>query len=137
MSCDDLSIKASTLESEKDKLFGQVSELEATCFGLRDEVAGYKLFKEQVEAMQDDQILSSGLKLMVMKCLKSPGYLAALGEALGRAIDKGMQDDLKAGVDHGRAGRGLDVIAAYDPSAEANFVSTVDALRDINSPLLA
>ncbi|GKA76549.1 hypothetical protein Tco_0783010, partial [Tanacetum coccineum] len=120
LSCDDLSIKASTLECEKDKLVDQVSELEVTCFGLRDEVAGYKLFKEQ--------ILSSGLKLMVMKCLKSPGYLAALGGALGRAIDKGMQDDLKAGVDHGRAGRGLDVIAAYDPSAEANFVSTVDAL---------
>ncbi|GJX71897.1 gypsy type transposase [Tanacetum coccineum] len=156
LSCDDLSIKASTLESEKDKLFGQVSELEATCFGLRDEVAGYKLFKEQVEAMQDDQvqalsdsvadidfdlmnlawILSRGLKLVVMKCLQSPRYLAALGGALGRAIDKGMHDGLKAGVDHGRSERGLDVIDAYDPSAEANFVSAVEALRAINFPLL-
>ncbi|GJY63010.1 hypothetical protein Tco_0464470 [Tanacetum coccineum] len=142
--------------------------MEATCFGLRDKVAGYKLFKEQVEAMQDEQvkvlsdrvahidsdlmdmalhmdeefyprylttiagrrwILSRGLKLVIMKCLQSSEYLSALGGALGCAIDKGMQDGLKAGVDHGKAGRGLDVIAAYDPSAEANFVSAVDALQ--------
>ncbi|GJU59887.1 gypsy type transposase [Tanacetum coccineum] len=56
LSCDDLSIKASTLECEKDKLVDQVSELEATCSGLRDEVAGYKLFKEQVEVVQDEQV---------------------------------------------------------------------------------
>ncbi|GKB12551.1 hypothetical protein Tco_0846474 [Tanacetum coccineum] len=53
LSCDDLSIKASTLECEKDKL---VDQLEATCSGLRDEVVRYKLFKEQVEAMQDEQV---------------------------------------------------------------------------------
>ncbi|GJW24445.1 hypothetical protein Tco_0038256 [Tanacetum coccineum] len=176
LSYDDLSIKASTLECEKDKLVDHVSEPEATCFGLCDEVAGYKLFKEQVEAVQDEQvkvlsdcvahidsdlmymalhmdeefyprylttiagrrwILSRGLKLVIMKCLQSSEYLAAQGGALGRAIDKGMQDGLKAGVDHGRAGRGLDVIAAYDPSAEANFVFAVDALYAINFPLLA
>ncbi|GKG10171.1 hypothetical protein Tco_0338917, partial [Tanacetum coccineum] len=56
LSCDDLSIKASALECEKEKLVDQVSELEAKCSGLRDEVAGYKLFKEQVEAMQDEHV---------------------------------------------------------------------------------
>nr|GEV03441.1 transposase (putative), gypsy type [Tanacetum cinerariifolium] len=176
LSCDDLSIKASTLECENDKIIDQVSELEATCSGLRNEVAGYKLFKEQVEAVQDEQfkalsdrvahidsdlmdmalhmdeefyprylttiagrrwILSRGLKLVIMKCLQSYEYLAALEGALGRAIDKGMQEGLKANVDHGRAGRGLDVIAAYDPSTETNFVSAVDALCAINFPLLA
>ncbi|GJV62789.1 hypothetical protein Tco_1473617, partial [Tanacetum coccineum] len=176
LSCDDLSIKASTLECEKDKLVDQVSELEATCSGLRDEVAGYKLFKEQVEAVQDEQvkalsdcvahidsdlmdmalhmdeefyprylttivgrrwILSRGLKLVIMKCLQSSECLVALGGALGCAIDKGMQDGLKASVDHERAWRGLNVIAAYDPSAKANFFFAVDALRAVNFPLLA
>ncbi|GKC86472.1 hypothetical protein Tco_1147121 [Tanacetum coccineum] len=137
LSCDDLSIKASTLECEKDKLVDQVSEMAATCFGLRDEVDGYKLFKEKVEDVQDGQILGRDLKLAVIKCLQSPEYLYALGGALGGAIDKGMQDGLAAGVDHGRAGRGLDDIAAYDPSAEANFVSAVNALRTVNFPLLA
>ncbi|GJY26046.1 hypothetical protein Tco_0400772 [Tanacetum coccineum] len=86
---------------------------ESTCSDLRDEVAGYQLFKEQ-----------------------SPGYLAALRAAIGRAVDKGMQDGLKAGVDHGKAGRGLDIIAAYDPSAEASYVSAVAALRAMKFPLL-
>ncbi|GKG47862.1 hypothetical protein Tco_0507347, partial [Tanacetum coccineum] len=63
--------------------------------------------------------------------------MSALGGALGHAIDKGMQDGLKVGVNHGRFGRGLDVIAAYDPSAKTNFVSAVDALCAINFPLLA
>ncbi|GJU10944.1 hypothetical protein Tco_1133340 [Tanacetum coccineum] len=146
LSCDKLSVKASSLEFEKDKLTDQVSVLETTCSGLRDEVAGYKLFKEQVEAMQDEQvkalsdrrwILGRSLKLVVIKCLQSPEYLFALGGALGRAIDKGMQDGLAAGVDHGRARRGLDDIAAYDPSTEANFVSAVNALRAVNFTLLA
>ncbi|GJU70503.1 hypothetical protein Tco_1256762 [Tanacetum coccineum] len=82
-------------------------------------------------------ILSHGLKLVVTKCLQSPEYLTALGAAIGRAVDKGMQDGLRAGVDHGKAGRGLDVIAAYDPSAETNFVSALDALRAVKFPLLA
>ncbi|GJV42605.1 hypothetical protein Tco_1421045, partial [Tanacetum coccineum] len=171
LSCDDLSIKASTLECEKDKLVDQVSELEATCSGLRDEVAGYKLFKEQVEVVQDEQvkalsnrvahidsdlmdmalhmdeefyprylttiarqrwILSRGLKLVIMKCLQSSKYMVALGGSLGHAIDKSMQEGLKADVDHVRAGRGLDVIAAYDPFVEAKFFSAVDALRAVN-----
>ncbi|GKB40760.1 hypothetical protein Tco_0885702, partial [Tanacetum coccineum] len=72
-----------------------------------------------------------------MKCLQSSEYLVTLGGALECAIDKGMQDSLKASVDHGRVGRGLDVIAAYDPSAEANFFFVVDALRALNFPLLA
>ncbi|GKC16711.1 hypothetical protein Tco_1013493 [Tanacetum coccineum] len=51
LSCDELSVKASFLEFEKDKLVDQVSALETTCSDLRNEVMGYKLFKEQIEAV--------------------------------------------------------------------------------------
>ncbi|GKB26158.1 hypothetical protein Tco_0865559 [Tanacetum coccineum] len=176
LSCDELSVKASSLEAERDRLVGQVSLLEDTCSELRDEVSGYKLFKEQIEAVQDEQvkvlsdkvaeldfdligttlhldeefyprflttiarrrwILGRRLRLVVMTCLQSPEYLAALGGAIGRAIDKGMQDGLAAGIDHGKAGRGLVDVAAYNPSAEANYISTVNALRAVDFPLLA
>ncbi|GKF43178.1 hypothetical protein Tco_0129730, partial [Tanacetum coccineum] len=70
-------------------------------------------------------ILSHGLKLAFMKCLQSHGYLAALGEALGHAIEKGMQDDLKAGVDHGRVGR--DALRAVNFSLLAQLESNKDA----------
>ncbi|GKB72198.1 hypothetical protein Tco_0933610 [Tanacetum coccineum] len=136
----------------------------------------YELFKEQIKAVQDEQlkflsdkvagldaelmgmalhldeefyprflttiagrkwILGLGLRLVVMKCLQSPEYLAALGGAIGRAIYKGIQDGLATGIDHGKAGRGLVDVAAYNPSTEANYVSAVNALRAVDFPLLS
>nr|GEW87088.1 hypothetical protein [Tanacetum cinerariifolium] len=161
---------------EEIRLRGQVATIEAaevcmlegTYFGLHDEVTGYKLFKEQIEALQDEQvrvpsdcvagldsdlikmalhineesyphylttiagqrwILGRGLKLAVLKCLKSSEYLVALGGSIGLAINKGMQDGLAAGIDHGKVGRGRIDLSAYNPSAEANYVSAIDALR--------
>ncbi|GJY07478.1 hypothetical protein Tco_0374532 [Tanacetum coccineum] len=176
LSCDDLSIKASTLECEKDKLANQMSVLEADCSGHRDEVLGYKLFKERIEEIQDAQIkalsdcvackdsdllemalhmdkefyprflktiarrrwiLSRGVKLAVVKCLHSPEYMAALGGAIGHAIDKGMQDGLVAGIENGKARRNPDVISIYNPSAEDNYVAAINALRTVDFPLLA
>nr|GEW24393.1 transposase (putative), gypsy type [Tanacetum cinerariifolium] len=121
LSCDELSIKATSLESEKDKLTNQVSLLETTCFGL----PGRRW------------ILSHGLRLVVMKCFQSLKYLADLGGAISCAIDKVMQDGLAAGIDHKKAERGLADVAAYNPSTEANYVSAVNALRVVDFPLLA
>nr|GEV45994.1 reverse transcriptase domain-containing protein [Tanacetum cinerariifolium] len=176
MSCDELSIKAASLKSEKDKFVDQVSTLKTTCSGLCDQVLGYELFKEQIEAVQDKQvqvlsdrvvgldfeliemalhmdeefyprylttiaerrwILGRDLKLAVMKSLQSSEYLAALGGAIGLAIDKGMQDGLAAGIDHRKAERGLVDIAAYNPSVKANYVSAINALCVVDFLLLA
>ncbi|GKD30877.1 hypothetical protein Tco_1241655 [Tanacetum coccineum] len=176
LSCDDLSVKASTLECEKDKLVNQVSVLEADCSGLCDEVLGYKLFKERIEEMQDAQtkalsdrvagiysdflgmalhmgeefyprflttiaerrwILSCSVKLIVVKCLHSLEYMAALGKVIGRAIDKGMQDRLLAGIEHEKAERSPDAISAYNPTVEDNYVAAINALRTVDFPLLA
>ncbi|GJU17979.1 hypothetical protein Tco_1145945 [Tanacetum coccineum] len=90
LSYDELSIEASSLHVERDRLVGQVSMLEGTCSELRDEVSGYRY----------------------------AGWLAA-------------------SIDHGKAERGLADVAAYDPSAEANFVSTVNTLHTVDFPLLA
>ncbi|GJV89182.1 hypothetical protein Tco_1533120 [Tanacetum coccineum] len=72
-----------------------------------------------------------------MKCLQSLEYLVALGGATSRAIDKGMQVRLAAGIDHGKAGRDLANVSVYDSSAEANFVFVVNALRTVDFPLLS
>nr|GEW75817.1 hypothetical protein [Tanacetum cinerariifolium] len=91
---------------------------------LRDELSSkksslesvFKIFKGRVEAIQDEQetILT-----------------------IGCAINKGIRDGLKAGVDHQKAGKDLSVIKAYDPSAEAKYVDVVNALRTVDFPLLS
>nr|GEY63536.1 hypothetical protein [Tanacetum cinerariifolium] len=81
-------------------------------------------------------ILTHGLKLIVLKCLQSFKYLCTLGETIGYAINKGMQDGLKGGIGHGKAGRDLSIIEAYDPSAEAKYVDALNALRTMDFSLL-
>nr|GEV60045.1 hypothetical protein [Tanacetum cinerariifolium] len=53
-----------------------------------------------------------------------PRYLTTIadeGGAIGRAIEKGMQDGLAAGIDHENAVRSLVDVAAHNPSAKANY----------------
>nr|GEV29667.1 hypothetical protein [Tanacetum cinerariifolium] len=90
LSCDELSVKASSLEFKKDKLVDQ----------------------EHVEAMQDEQVKSLGdcvtaidSDLMEMALHMDEEFYPR--EVIGRAIDKGMQDELATGIDYGKAGRGI------------------------------
>ncbi|GJX90136.1 hypothetical protein Tco_0343462 [Tanacetum coccineum] len=82
-------------------------------------------------------LLTHGLKLVLVKCLNSSEFLTTLGDAISRAIEKGMQDGLTAGINHGREGRSLTEVAAYNTSTEANFNSALQELREIDFPLLA
>ncbi|GKE34021.1 hypothetical protein Tco_1453343, partial [Tanacetum coccineum] len=57
-------------------------------------------------------LLTYGLKLILVKCLNSSKYLTALGAAISRAIEKGMQD-------------------------EADYNSALQELREVDFSLLA
>ncbi|GKG27046.1 hypothetical protein Tco_0402749, partial [Tanacetum coccineum] len=81
-------------------------------------------------------LLTHGMKLLVVKCLNSNEYMKALGHAFGCAIEKGMQEGLAAGIEHGKASRCLTDLEAYIPSAEDDFNSAIRELRDLNFPLL-
>ncbi|GJX21033.1 hypothetical protein Tco_0223710 [Tanacetum coccineum] len=82
-------------------------------------------------------ILSCSLRLVVMKYLQSLEYLAALGGAISRAIDKGIQDGRVFSINHGKAEKGLVDVVSYNLSAEANYISVVNALCVVDFPLLA
>ncbi|GKB21816.1 hypothetical protein Tco_0855739, partial [Tanacetum coccineum] len=73
-------------------------------------------------------LLTHGMKLAIAKCLNSPEYLSALGEA----IEKGMQDGLAAGITHGQEGRVLTDVVAYNPSAEVDYVFALQQLPNVN-----
>nr|GEX18375.1 hypothetical protein [Tanacetum cinerariifolium] len=81
-------------------------------------------------------LLTHSLKLFLVKCLNSSEYLTNLGAAISRAIEKGMQSGLAAAVDHGREGRSLADVAAYNLDPEADFNSSLQKFREVDFPLL-
>nr|GEV00774.1 hypothetical protein [Tanacetum cinerariifolium] len=82
-------------------------------------------------------LLTHGMKLAIVQCLNSPEYLSALEAAIGKAIEKGMQDELAAGIVYGKEGMALTDVAAHNPSAEVDYTSALQRLRDVNFSLLA
>ncbi|GJX36961.1 hypothetical protein Tco_0250264 [Tanacetum coccineum] len=82
-------------------------------------------------------LLTHGMELAIAKCLNSTEYLSALGAAIGKAIEKGMQEGLSAGITHGIKGRALTDIAAYNPSAEADYLAALHRLQSSTSAVVA
>ncbi|GJR93894.1 hypothetical protein Tco_0266068 [Tanacetum coccineum] len=82
-------------------------------------------------------LLTHGVELAIAKCLNSTEYLSALGAAIGKAVEKGMQEGLYAGITHGAEGRQLTDVAAYNPSAEADYLTALQRLQSVNISLLA
>nr|GEU34342.1 hypothetical protein [Tanacetum cinerariifolium] len=82
-------------------------------------------------------LLTYGMGLAVAKWLNSTEYLLALGAGISKAIEKGMQEGLSAGITHGAEGRQLADVAAYNPSAEADHLSALQHLQDVNFSLIA
>ncbi|GJZ66742.1 hypothetical protein Tco_0623438 [Tanacetum coccineum] len=82
-------------------------------------------------------LLTYGMKLAMVKCLNSPEYLSVLGAAISKAIEKGMQDGLAAGITHGQEGRVLTDVVAFNPSAENDYISTLQEVQNVSFSLLA
>ncbi|GJR02202.1 hypothetical protein Tco_0525186 [Tanacetum coccineum] len=81
-------------------------------------------------------LLTQGMELAITKCLHSPEYLSDLEATISKAIEKGMHDGLAAGITHGKEGRVLTDVAAYNPSAEVDYIVTLQRLQNVNFPLL-
>nr|GEV61769.1 hypothetical protein [Tanacetum cinerariifolium] len=77
-------------------------------------------------------LLTHRMKLAIVKSLNSPEYLSALGAAIGKATEKGMQDGLSAGIVHSKEGRVLTDVAAYNPSAKVDYTFALQQLRNVN-----
>ncbi|GKA47280.1 hypothetical protein Tco_0740163 [Tanacetum coccineum] len=81
-------------------------------------------------------LLIYGVKLAIVKCLHSPEYLSALGAAISRAIEKGMQDGLAAGITHGQEGRDVNfsLLAELKSNKDASTETLMNILR-LDEPL--
>ncbi|GJR39858.1 hypothetical protein Tco_1215542 [Tanacetum coccineum] len=123
--------KVVSLEFERGGLVNQISSLESV----------FELFKQQMEAMQDEQATALHNRVMELDAqllemvahLEEELYPCFLVTISGRRWI--LTHGLKL-VDHGKAGRDLSVIEAYDPSTESKYIDAVNALGAVDFSLL-
>ncbi|GKA70373.1 hypothetical protein Tco_0776437 [Tanacetum coccineum] len=151
----DLDVVVTFVKLQNYRLIDQVHELETSSAGLREKVAAYENFVGQLEKFQDDKmkeerfyphllttisgrrwLLTHGMELAIAKCLNSTEYLSALGAAIGKAVEKGMQDGLSADITYGVEGKTLTDVAAYNPLAEADYLAALHHLQSVNFSLI-
>ncbi|GJQ95795.1 hypothetical protein Tco_0006934 [Tanacetum coccineum] len=128
----DLNAQLTFVKSQNDNLVDQVHELE---MALHLEEKFYPHLLTTISGHR--WLLTQGMELAITKCLNSPEYLVALGAAIGMAIEKGMQDGLSARITHGKEGRVLTDVAAYNPFVEVDYIFALQQLQNVNFPLLA
>nr|GEX38904.1 reverse transcriptase domain-containing protein [Tanacetum cinerariifolium] len=77
-----------------------------------------------------------GLRLAVMKCDESIELRQAFTDVVLAGIAKGLSEGLKHGVEHGQAKLDLEAIEAYDPEAEAKYITALHALKNLKYPIV-
>ncbi|GJY12301.1 hypothetical protein Tco_0381610, partial [Tanacetum coccineum] len=124
-------------EEQAQELYNRVAELEAHVMDVSGRLEG-EFYPAYLTALAGRRwLLTHGMELAMVKCLKSPEYQGILGHALGRAVDYGMQEGLVAGHEHGIAGTPLSAVVAYDPeTAKNNYFDAVRALEEADFPLI-
>ncbi|GJT72715.1 RNA-directed DNA polymerase, eukaryota [Tanacetum coccineum] len=124
-------------EAQAQELYNRVAELEAHVMDVSGRLEG-EFYPAYLTALAGRRwLLTHGIELAMVKCLKSPEYQGILGHALGRAVDYGMQEGLAAGHEHGVAGTPLSSVVAYNPeTAESNYLDAVRALEEADFPLV-
>nr|GEV49616.1 putative reverse transcriptase domain-containing protein [Tanacetum cinerariifolium] len=81
-------------------------------------------------------VIGHGLCLAVMKCGKSTELRKAFADVVSAGIAKGMSEGLKHGVEHGKSNLSLEAIEAYDPEAEAKYITALQVLKDLKYPIV-
>ncbi|GKE81166.1 hypothetical protein Tco_1551166, partial [Tanacetum coccineum] len=124
-------------EEQAQELYNCVAELEAHVMDVSGRLEG-EFYPAYLTTLAERRwLLTHGIPLALLKCLKSPEYQGILGYALGRVVDFGMQEGLEAGYEHGISGRNLFAVNAYNPEVgKASYINAVKALEDADFPLV-
>ncbi|GKC96432.1 hypothetical protein Tco_1161874, partial [Tanacetum coccineum] len=112
----DLDVVVTFVKFHNDNFTDQVHKLEASSVVLQDKVTAYDNFIGQLEKFQDDRIREMNEKL--------------------NKLDADLEG-ISAGIIHGAAGRVLTDVAAYNPSAEADYLSAFQRLQSVNFSLIS
>ncbi|GKA80065.1 hypothetical protein Tco_0786661 [Tanacetum coccineum] len=81
-------------------------------------------------------VIRHGLRLAVMKCAESPELRQAFAVVVSAGLVKSMSKGLKHSIEHGKAGRDLAAVEAYDHEADSKYVKALQDLKDLKYPLV-
>ncbi|GJV11086.1 hypothetical protein Tco_1352627 [Tanacetum coccineum] len=81
-------------------------------------------------------VIGHGIRLAVMKCAESTKLRQVFANVVSAGIAKGMSEGLKYGIEHGKAGRDLVDVEAYDPEANDKLVKALQDLKDLKYPMV-
>ncbi|GJR32116.1 hypothetical protein Tco_1108348 [Tanacetum coccineum] len=129
---DSLRVQFSDLQVSNDQLSQQVSNLQAQVTSEERIKAAFEEFKKY----EDDRVIGHGLRLAVLKCAESMELRQAFADVVSVRIAKGMSEELKHRVEHGKAKLDLATIEAYDPEAETKYVAALHALKNLKCLLV-
>nr|GEW82712.1 hypothetical protein [Tanacetum cinerariifolium] len=133
-------------EAELESISTQVDELTFDLSGssfLKNSLdSALELFRERMEALQDEQAKILGDRVAELDAWLSEMAIHLEENFILASLppypdDDGIQDRLKAGIDHGQASKDLSMIEAYDPFAEAKYIDDVNALGAVDFSLLS
>nr|GFB08149.1 hypothetical protein [Tanacetum cinerariifolium] len=136
----DLKEKNFALEGENNVLSERVETLESVASFKEVELASLSSQDEQVGVLSD-RVAAIDSELMEMTCLSEVPFIdrvpSTMVEAIGCAIDKGIQDGLAAGIEHGIAGRSITDVARFNLFAKSDYIAAINALQGVSFLLLA
>ncbi|GJW83673.1 hypothetical protein Tco_0156818 [Tanacetum coccineum] len=81
-------------------------------------------------------VIGYGMRLAVMKCAESPEIRQPFADVVSAGIAKGISEGLQYGIEHGKAGRDLGDVEAYDPEANNKLVKALQDLKDLKYPIV-
>ncbi|GJY41408.1 hypothetical protein Tco_0428678 [Tanacetum coccineum] len=81
-------------------------------------------------------LIRHGMRLAILKCAESPEIRHMFADVVFAGLAKGMSEGLKYGTEHGKAGRDLEDVEAYDPEANDKFVKALQDLKDLKYPIV-
>ncbi|GKD71826.1 hypothetical protein Tco_1325916 [Tanacetum coccineum] len=138
-----LEAEFSDLQVSNNQLSQQVSNFQAQVTGEEKIKAAFEEFKKYEDDRVEQRsiagcrwVIGHGLRLAVMKCAESPELRQAFADVVSAGLVTGMSKGLKHGIEHGKAGRDLADVEAYDPEADSKYVKALQDLKDLKYPLV-
>ncbi|GJR80281.1 hypothetical protein Tco_0151066 [Tanacetum coccineum] len=134
-----LRAKFSDLKLNNNQLSQQVSTLQAQVTGEERIKAAFEEFnKYETTRLSSGRrwVIGHGLRLAVMKCVESSEIRHAFANVVSAGLAKGMSEGLKYNIEHGKDGRDLADVEAYDPEANNKLVKALQDLKDLKYPMV-